>query len=857
MAKLPGIALDPQDGQAPVIAGVEPTDLNLGQAAQATEKVGQAMRVRDDKAVQPYLDQLNEGYARAFSTAAEQDDGTKPGFAQNQMDAYDLHAGLVARDAGLSGGMAEALRRRIAANRIEWGNRAIATEAKNAGQFAADQERAVKNGVVQDAYGRYLAQIGPPDKALDDHYDGSDPTYQAQKDALHDQVAAQVLQTLSPADQPALKLELDNAKLNRRNAAVALQDKLQTQVRVRQASNTIDTLANAVIAHPDSAQSSLDRVDAVLQDIPAAQRAAATDQARSRIVSSRLEGLRLSGQPALAMAELQKGTWDAYLTNEAKQTLVERARTAAHQAAQDGLEAMHYGGSPDPAQVDANAAASGDIGLQAEINYRRAVGWEEQKGLTGDGFSQTAKIVGFQSAANFVVDQLEGGAVTIANDNQHGPSRFGINQGANPDLNVTSLTRPQAIARYRSYWTAVHADQLPPDQALTAFDAAVLFGPEKANAWQAQAQGSVGQFLQLERDEMQRLARADPARYGDDLKGWLNRVDKVQAEAARAAAFVNLRDGFSSDPIKFAAQAPALSSQVPALTGDPGSLEWGQAITGRWNLGRFLNRNYQAPVRTLTEAEAANYKSQIEANPTFAMQLAEAALKAGGPQGGALARQVLSEVGAQGEANVHLHAADLYAMGSTDFARRVEVGLALKGAQLKDPDKKALEAAIERRKGLFVDMPDFRNVVYSTARAAMLADETTGKLQTDPEHYISSALGGTVRGAVSYGGVVPRFDQFLVLPNWLAKDRASDALDTMARDWNTTGRGPVNPNGQPISAETLRQAVPVLLANGKYRLKNKSGVAFVTRDGRPFDFNWDDARAPLRAKLGASAVLAP
>lgn len=79
-------------------------------------------------------------------------------------------------------------------------------------------------------------------------------------------------------------------------------------------------------------------------------------------------------------------------------------------------------------------------------------------------------------------DAREETAVTAVDlgDGQ-GLTKYGIGQGAHPEVDVATLTLEQAIAVYRgAYWEALHLDQLPLPVAVMAFDAAVNQGPTTA-----------------------------------------------------------------------------------------------------------------------------------------------------------------------------------------------------------------------------------------------------------------------------------------------------------------------------------------------------------------------------------------
>lgn len=116
----------------------------------------------------------------------------------------------------------------------------------------------------------------------------------------------------------------------------------------------------------------------------------------------------------------------------------------------------------------------------------------------------------------------EGGFV--ANDAGAGPTNFGINSRANPDLNVASLTPESARGIYKErYWDAIGADRLPPQIREAAFDTAVNMGPEKAKQLVQESGGDPQKFAVLRQQHYDRLAQQNPGKYGQYAEGWRNR----------------------------------------------------------------------------------------------------------------------------------------------------------------------------------------------------------------------------------------------------------------------------------------------------------------------------------------------
>lgn len=108
-----------------------------------------------------------------------------------------------------------------------------------------------------------------------------------------------------------------------------------------------------------------------------------------------------------------------------------------------------------------------------------------------------------------------------ASDGHSGnPVNFGINQGANPDINVRDLTPEKAAQIYKQrYWDAIGGDQLPPEAQGAVFDAAVNQGVGAAQQMWQQSGGDVQKFNQLRLQRYRQTPGYD--RYG---KAWEARV---------------------------------------------------------------------------------------------------------------------------------------------------------------------------------------------------------------------------------------------------------------------------------------------------------------------------------------------
>lgn len=104
------------------------------------------------------------------------------------------------------------------------------------------------------------------------------------------------------------------------------------------------------------------------------------------------------------------------------------------------------------------------------------------------------------------------------------PSNFGINQKANPGVDVKSLTPQAAQAIYKQkYWDPIGGDSLPPALQKIAFDTSVMAGPGVAKRMLQQSGGDPQKFMQLRQQFEQGLLQKDPAKYGGYAKAWANR----------------------------------------------------------------------------------------------------------------------------------------------------------------------------------------------------------------------------------------------------------------------------------------------------------------------------------------------
>jgi lysozyme family protein len=149
-------------------------------------------------------------------------------------------------------------------------------------------------------------------------------------------------------------------------------------------------------------------------------------------------------------------------------------------------------------------------------------------GMTGymPGFNKTGSVNAAFEAALQKTLGYEGGYVE--DDAGKGPSNFGINKAANPDVDIKGLTKEKARELYKKrYWDAIGGDALAaknPALATVAFDTAVNMGVGKANQLVAKAKDDPSTLLNLRQQHYNTLVKDNPEKFAPYAKGWKDRV---------------------------------------------------------------------------------------------------------------------------------------------------------------------------------------------------------------------------------------------------------------------------------------------------------------------------------------------
>jgi hypothetical protein len=523
------------------------------------------------------------------------------------------------------------------------------------------------------------------------------------------------------------------------------------------------------------------------------------------------------------------------------------AREAAATRARDLLEAGEYGGEVDPAELRDAAEKSGDVGLMAQAEFALTHGFDVTPASLRDGRGGS----GFNGVIPFLLDELEGGAA-LGNDNGAGRSQWGITERSHPEAwRDGRVDRAEATRIYRRYWDAIGGDDLPEELAIAAFATAVVAGDEVARQFIEQSGGDVERFLDLEMARFERLAREDPAKYGDDLPGWRQRQGRVRGMIQRTRAQRRAQEGYATDPINFArgngrraplATMPEFDPAHGFALGAEGR-DWALTLRERRGVGAALSARDGVPARILSNDEARFYKETLAEDPGLILPLAANVASALGGDG---ARDFFGELGRAGMAGADLRLASLaIEPRNRNIVQMVVEGRALRAGGAKDAtfpeDAETLDEAMRVLGGALTEMPETRVAALSLARDMALADAARGRLGP-AAGYVQSALGATQRNGRRFGGTATVNGGLTLAPGWLRADRLEDALEIAAEGWVRAGVGPVYQNGQAIPAQALSTYRLTAEPDGRYSLAHpRTGALLQARSGETFLF---DIEAP-------------
>ena len=551
-----------------------------------------------------------------------------------------------------------------------------------------------------------------------------------------------------------------------------------------------------------------------------------------------------NGDPMFAgLSAVQMDRLTAQLdAGAARLSAAEKAQvTALSQQTNDMLKALEYGGDVDPDQLRAVAEASGDVGLMAEVDYRLTYGFQVSPRDKDQALGGGA--IGAQGVMAMLLDDLEGPGF-VGNDNGRGRAQYGITEASHPEAwRDGKVDRAEAEAIYRREYLAP-LGPLSPEMQAVALPAAVIGGVGTAKALLAQAGGDPERFLQLEMQRFRRLAAENPAKYGDDLRGWENRQGKIRGALGLVRQQVRQQEGFASDPLAFAQGSktrPALRTVAPmdplGVFGDAAAVSgWADALRSRAATGAELSQTYAVPERVLTDAETAFYKDHFEKNPDDVVRFAAGAASV---LGGDRTRKMLQDLGRGGMAGADLQLATL----AMDPASRPAATLALTGRALRaggaTPPKfedGTIAEAVATISPVLRETPELGASLSAIAEDMAVADAATGRLK-EPAAYVNAALGAVKRGEHVFGGLASVNGAATVLPSWARQDAGEELLEVAAAAWVQADIGPRYDSGRVIPARVLA-GYQLRRVGAGYRLLNPATGAYVLgRDGKAFQFD--------------------
>lgn len=263
----------------------------------------------------------------------------------------------------------------------------------------------------------------------------------------------------------------------------------------------------------------------------------APDDASRRFLNQHLDSIRtqLGGQ-AIAFQGQQHVKWReeqfAQATDNASQVAFNdpSQKASALQSVLAPLDAMDM---PEVWKSEMSRKATQAVNMAAAVSTAQtnpaAIVGAPGSAATAAGGGQN--VGGFTGADAFVAQQ-EGGFV--ANDNNHGATNYGINQQANPDIDVSKLSPEQATqVRKSRYWDAIHADALPPAMQPVAYNFAIQAGAGAANRLLQEAGNDPAKFNDLAK---QYYAAIPPDKANGNTATWQQRSDQAYQLGQNAPA---------------------------------------------------------------------------------------------------------------------------------------------------------------------------------------------------------------------------------------------------------------------------------------------------------------------------------
>jgi len=119
------------------------------------------------------------------------------------------------------------------------------------------------------------------------------------------------------------------------------------------------------------------------------------------------------------------------------------------------------------------------------------------------------------------------------NDVGKGPSMYGINQAAHPDIDVTKLSPSQAQdIRRKEYWEGVGAANLDPSIRGMAYDTAIMAGPRRAKQLLEISENDPEKFMSAREKFLSNLVASNPQKFNPSIQSAWARRNKELRETA-------------------------------------------------------------------------------------------------------------------------------------------------------------------------------------------------------------------------------------------------------------------------------------------------------------------------------------
>ncbi len=212
-----------------------------------------------------------------------------------------------------------------------------------------------------------------------------------------------------------------------------------------------------------------------------------------------------------------------------------------------------------------------------------------------------------------------------AHDANGAPVNHGINQSANPGVDVANLTLPQAAQIFANKYYPKDAANLPPALAAVYADTAFI-NPQRAQQFLQQSGGDPVKYMQLRQAWMSNLVQSDPTKYQKYARAWNNRNNDLTAfsqnlaqgapAAATAAPVAGAPAGIA--PVQAGVRGPTLLAAATPKA-DPNAVDAADPAVDMAARQYILTQkmppmgNGQGPLRRAILERAAALTSNISA----------------------------------------------------------------------------------------------------------------------------------------------------------------------------------------------------------------------------------------------------